>query len=406
VVAGSSPQGEFKVKITKITAHAVKSGVGYQIGGRSRIGERLPKSDYYRLASHPQLYSDFSEALVLEVETDEGLVGWGETQAPIGPEIAQTIVQRLLGPAILGRDPLDTDCRFTEMYETMRVRGQSTGYQLDAMAGLDTALWDIRGRAAGLPISRLLGGRYRETLPCYVSGLRRKDIGERLEEAIGYRERGIAGVKPFMGYGVRQDCADVAAIREAIGPDMQLMVDAMWRYSFPQAVRVGRALEEADVAFFEAPLAPEDIHGHARLAAELDVAIAVGEPLRSRFQFMDWLRADAMDICQPDIMRNGITESMKVAVLSEAMNRPVAFHTGCVTAIGMAATFHLAAAASNFLIQEYQPVMFETFNPWLEEPLRFAGGEIVVPDGPGLGISINRDRFLRDVASSVTVTMD
>lgn len=393
------------MKITRITAHAVKSGVGYQIGGGSRIGERLPNSDYYRLASHPQLYSEFSEAMVVEVETDEGLTGWGETQAPIGPEIAQTIVQRLLGPAILGRDPLDTDRRFTEMYETMRVRGQSTGYQIDAMAGLDIALWDIRGKAAGLPVSRLLGGRHRDTLPCYVSGLRRKDLVGRLEEAREYQARGIAGLKPFMGYGLRRDCDDVAAIREAIGPEMQLMVDGMWRYPYHEAVQLGRALETAGVAFFESPLAPEDIAGHARLAAELDVAIAVGEPLRSRFQFMDWLRADAMDVCQPDVMRNGITECMKVAVIAEAMNKPVAFHTGVVTAIGMAATFQIAAATSNFLIQEYQPVMFDTFNPWLEEPLRFAGGEIVVPDGPGLGIAINRERFLKDVAHSVSVSL-
>jgi galactonate dehydratase len=387
------------VRIQKITTFIVKAQVSYGIGGQSTIGERLPGSDYYRLTSHPQLYSEFSEALIVKVETDDGLVGWGETQAPIGPEIAQTIVQKILAPAILGRSALDTNTRFSEMYETMRVRGQGTGYHVDAIAGLDTALWDIRGKACGAPLSQVLGGRYRETLPCYVSGLRRKSAEERLAEAREHRDSGIAGIKLFLGYGIRSDTAAIESLRDAVGPDMRIMVDALWRCNFADAVKLGRACERLDVDFFEAPIAPDDIRGHARLAQELDVAIAVGEPLRTRFQFIDWLRADAMDVCQPDVMRNGVTESYKIAVLAESMNKPVAFHTGCVTTIGMAATFHLAAACPNFLTQEFQPVMFQTFNPWLKEPLSFRGGEIVVPTGPGLGIEIDEERFMKDVVA-------
>jgi galactonate dehydratase len=291
------------------------------------------------------------------------------------------------------------------MYETMRVRGHWTSYHVDAIAGLDTALWDLRGKASGLSVSEVLGGRYRETLPCYVSGLRRKSADERIAEARDYRARGIAGIKLFLGYGLRSDTAEVEALRDAVGPEMRLMADGLWRCDFSEAVKFGRVCERLDVDFFEAPLAPEDIQGHARLARELDVAIAVGEPLRTRFQFMDWLLADALDICQPDVMRNGITESYKIAAVAEAMNKPVAFHTGCVTAIGMAATFHLAAACPNFYIQEFQPVMFETFNPWLIEPLSFRNGEIVVPVGPGLGIEIDEERFRRDVVDEVEISL-
>lgn len=393
------------MKITGVVCYIVKAKTKYDIGGNSRVADRLPNSDYYRLNTYPQLYSDYSEALVVRVDTDEGLSGWGETQAPIAPEVPLTLIEKILGPALLGRSPLDTNTRYADMVETMRVRGHWGGYQIDAVAGLDTALWDIRGKAADLPISRLLGGRYRETLPCYVSGLRKKQREARAEEAIEYRERGFAGVKPFLGSGLRADGEEIYALRDALGPDMQIMVDALWRYDHGSAVRLGRVCEEAGVSFFEAPMAPEDIRGHARLAADLDVAIAVGEPLRTRAQFIDWLSADAMDVCQPDVMRNGVTESWKIAMLAEAMNRPVAYHTGCVTAIGMAATFHCAAAIPNFLVQEFQPVMYDIFNPWLKTPLSFLNGEILVPDGPGLGIEIDETRMMRDVVGKVEIAL-
>jgi len=158
------------MRITKITAYVVKSPAFYDIGGASKVGQTLPGSEYFRFDAYPQLYSRRSEALIVKVDTAEGISGWGETQAPIGPEVAQSVVQHIVGPSVLGRSALDTNLRFSEMYETMRVRGHGTGFQLDAIAGIDTALWDIRGKAANMSVSRLLGGRYRETLPCYASG--------------------------------------------------------------------------------------------------------------------------------------------------------------------------------------------------------------------------------------------
>jgi D-galactarolactone cycloisomerase len=145
--------------------------------------------------------------------------------------------------------------------------------------------------------------------------------------------------------------------------------------------------------------------GHSRLSRQLDVAIAVGEPLRTRYQFLDWFRAGAIDICQPDLMRNGISETYKIGLLAEAYNIPVALHTGAVTAIGMAATWQTAAALPNFFIQEFQPKMFAAFNPWLEAPLRLEQGKIVVPTGPGLGITLNEERFREDVDSEVRLAV-
>jgi galactonate dehydratase len=391
--------------IRKISAYVVKQGTFYDMGSDSKASAQLPHSDYMRFRPYPQLYSRRSEALLLKIETDEGIVGWGESQAPIGPEVTQSVVRHVLGPAVLGLSALDTNVRFTEMYETLRVRGHMTGFLVDAIAGIDTALWDIRGKAAGTPVSNLLGGRYRETLPCYVSGLRRKSRQARLEEAGEYCDRGISGVKMYMGHGLREDGQEIECLRERLGPDVKIYVDAVWNYDFADAVRLGRICERNNVEFLEAPLLPEDIEGHARLARELDVAIAIGEPLRTRFQFQPWFTRDAFDVCQPDVMRNGISESYKIAAVAEAFNKPVALHTGCVTAVGLAATFHTAAAIPNFLTQEYQPVMFEAFNRWLKEPLKMRDGELVVPDGPGLGIDLDEDRLSADVTGVVELAL-
>lgn len=389
--------------IRKITAYVVKEGTLYDMGGNSQASGQLPTSEYIRFHPYPQLYSRRSEALILKVETDDGIVGWGESQAPIGPEVTQSVVRHVLGPAVLGLSPLDTNVRYSEMYETLRVRGHMTGFLVDALAGIDTALWDIRGKAAGMPVSTLLGGRYRDTLRCYASGLRRKSLEARLDEAAEFAARGISGIKMYMGHGLNEDGREIEKLRERLGPDVNIYVDAVWRYDYADAVKLGRICERNGVDFLEAPLLPEDIEGHARLARELDVAVAVGEPLRTRFQFQQWFVRDALDVAQPDVMRNGISETFKIAAVAEAFNKPVALHTGCVTCVGLAATFHSAAAIPNFLTQEYQPVMFETFNKWLRNPLQMRDGELVVPDGPGLGLDIDEERFLQDVTGKIEI---
>jgi len=305
----------------------------------------------------------------------------------VGTEIILTIVKEVLAPAVLGRSAEATSLRYTDMYETMRVRGQIGGYQQDAIAGLDTALWDLRGRAVHASIADLLGGR-RDSLPAYVTGLREKTPKGRRAEAADWAAQGL-GVKPCLGLGAVSDGREVEGLRSAMGDDATLLVDGMWGYTYPEAIRAGRVFEQYGVGFLEAPLLPEDVRGHA-LAAELDLPIAVGEPLRTRFQFLPWFQAEAVDIAQPDLMRNGVTETTAIGELAQAFNLPVALHTGVVTVVGMAASWQVASTIRTFHIQELQPVMLTTFNPWIAEPLRIFEGAVEVPTGPGLGIESTR----------------
>jgi galactonate dehydratase len=171
------------------------------------------------------------------------------------------------------------------------------------------------------------------------------------------------------------------------------MADVFWVYSLESALRLGRELQALGVEWMEAPLQPEDIAGHAALARQLDMNIAVGEPLRSRYQFAEWLRQDALDIAQPDIARCGLTEGRRIAELAAAYHRPVALHLGVCLGVGMVVTWHLAAALPSFYIQEHQPPMLDLANSVLKTPLRMDRDGLVVPMVPGHGADVDLDKL-------------
>jgi galactonate dehydratase len=185
-----------------------------------------------------------------------------------------------------------------------------------------------------------------------------------------------------------------------MGDDAWLAVDGMWGYTLPEARTLARTLTEAGVAFLESPLAPEDVLGHRELVRSTDIPIAVGEPLRTRHQFLPWLTERAMDVVQPDLMRNGVGETLAVATMASAHNLPVALHTGVVTAVGMAASWQIASALPNFCVQEFQPVMLETFGHLVDEKLTASDGVLHVPTGPGLGVSVD-EAEVRAMAAAV-----
>lgn len=393
------------MKITRISALTVKAGRTYELSGRGDKSPLLPGGQYLHFRPYRELYGRRTEALLVRVETDAGFVGWGEAQAPVGPEVAQAIVTKVLAPVTLGRDPMQYRVRYAEMYDSMRARGQNAGYQLDALAALDTALWDIVGQVRGVPVAELLGGRFRSTLPCYVTGLLGETIDERIREAQQWRDEGIAAVKPLLGLGAEWDLAELSALRNGLDDGARLAVDVLWRYSRVTIHRLARHLADLGVDFLEAPLPPEDIEGHAALVRDLDVAVAVGEPLRSRYEFLRWLQSSAIGLCQPDLMRNGITETVRIADLASSFHVPVALHNGAVTVVGMAATWQVASTLDNFYIQEIEPQMLDLFNPWLRSPLRLVDGEAQVPLGPGLGIELDEDQVLKDVDSRIDVAL-
>jgi L-alanine-DL-glutamate epimerase-like enolase superfamily enzyme len=332
------------------------------------------------------------------IDTDEGISGLGEC-SPMHSETIGRFAAEVLAPMIVGQNPLDSDPLWHEMMLSTYKLGVQ-GIQPEAVAGIDIALWDIRGKATGQPIHTLLGGCYRDRIPMYKSigggaSMTPNQMAAQVEQAV---EEGYGAVKIRMDWGVaRQDIEpekDLAMTRECkrvCGDDVSLSFDANNGYSVPMAIRQGRVFEELGLRHFEEPIAQFDYPGMAKVAAALDIPISAGEQEYTRWQFRDLITQGDVDIIQPDVVKcAGITETMKIAALGDVFNRIFLPHQTQPT-VGNAATLHICAALKWCdWPQEYagpSPQLDSLF----EEPLEFTDGSLIVPTSPGLGLTLRPD---------------
>ena len=375
------------MRITQVEAIPlrIKRAEAY-LGG---LPQGAGQESYFLRPPYRALYSAYFETAFVKITTDAGAFGWGEALAPVAPEVVQQIVEQLLAPALIGRDPLNVNVLWNVMYDLMRERGYYGGFMLDSISACDIALWDLCGKILEQPVHQLLGGAFRERIPCYVSGLPRPTAEERVELALGFVDKGFNAFKLAAGHGVRSDTESVRALRDALGTEATLLLDAHWVYSLDEAVQLGHALEELGAGFFEAPINPEDVESHSQLAQAVAVPIAIGETERTRYQFRPWLTQKAADILQPDVGRAGISEVMKISTMAEAYNVKMAPHLSVGLGICIAATLQVAAAIPNLYLLEYQPPVFEIANLLLESPLTCADGCYEIPTGVGLGVALD-----------------
>lgn len=340
------------------------------------------------------LYSAQYETLLVEVIADDGTSGWGEALAPVAPEVPAAIVDLLLAPVLRGRSATSPRPQWSRLRDLMRERGHLVGHQADALAAVDIALWDLAGRLADRPVADLLGGPFRSSLPTYVSGLPRSTDTGRAELAREWVGKGAPRVKLHIGLGVEEDLATVDAIQQA-APELSIAVDAHWAYSVSDALRLAAGLAERGCWFLEAPLAPEDRDGHAELVARSTIPVAVGEAMRNRYEFADWIGSRALRIAQPDIARTGITEGMAIAEVAAASHVPVAPHHSVGLGVALAAGLHVSAAIEDLPAFEYQPTSAEIGQRVLRDPLVVAADHIDLPQGPGLGIEVDAETVHR-----------
>ena len=234
-----------------------------------------------------QWYYSTRNTLWVEIVADDGTTGWGECYGPA--EVYQAAITSFYAPRLLGLDPLATDRLWHNMWQWSLdfARG---GIMMGAMSGIDMALWDLKGKSLGLSVSELMGGRYRESLPCYATGMYFKDMPEDalldslVAEAVGYREQGFQAMKIKVGKNLDFDTRQIAAMREAM-PDTTLMADSNHAYDLPEAIRIGRVLDEHGYAWFEEPLSPEYESQFRQLHDKIDVPIATGECEQTRYGF-------------------------------------------------------------------------------------------------------------------------
>ncbi|MEQ8676432.1 MAG: mandelate racemase/muconate lactonizing enzyme family protein [Aggregatilineales bacterium] len=348
------------------------------------------------------VYTDMIEAVIVRIETDNGIVGWGECHTPVAGEITKAVIDQLLAPVVVGADPRDIHPLWEKMYATMRVRGQFGGYHLEAMSGVDIALWDILGKAVNAPISKLLGGKIRDRVPVYASCLPavgEDGIDDIVSRAHALIEQGFGAFKIKLGGKPETDGEVLARLRSAVGKHIGIAVYVNGAYDFAIARRAGKLFQEFGVLWLEDPLAPENLRDYAPLAKFLDVAIAGGGSLNTRWQFNEYLAHAAFDLVQPDVSRaGGISECRRIAMLADTYGVPFAPHVSRGTAIYMAASFQWAASGTNLMTCEYPVDQNRAGDGILKQPFEFADGFVTVSDAPGLGIEINEDALMQWVS--------
>ena len=342
------------------------------------------EGDYRWSSAYPVLYSVNFETALIRVELANGMVGWGEAQAPLAPEVACTIAEHLLRPALVGVDFEGTPGHIAElwarMYATMRVRGHAGGFMLDAMSGVDIALWDLAGQMAQKPVCEMLSAAPKRTVPAYLSGTSGAGPQARADFAARYADEGIGLVKLYY----ESDWQDLLAIADKLPSGMRFGVDALWHLPPEDAVSMARELDARDARWLECPLYPEEIEAHARLAAAVKTPIAIGESYRTLREFRPFL--GFAKVLQPDLGRCGITGSMEIAAASPLEVVP---HLSIAMGPQIAAALHFAAAAGNCNLCEFNPNVLDTANAFLREPLVREGASYHIPQAPGLGIVWN-----------------
>lgn len=375
-------------KIVEVTCYCLEMRESEAYLGRLPSGEAAPESGYFVRPPWRSLYSRAFETLLVSVRCETGEVGWGEALAPVAPEVLAEIVDRLLAPVLVGRDPHEVGVLRETLSDLMRERGHMGGHQADALAAVDIALWDLKGRLCGESVASLLGGPFRREVPVYASGLPRTTDEERVELAREWVSKGFRRIKLALGYGVEEDLATFDAVA-AVDPGLKLAVDAHWAYGLADALRLGRGMDERGACFLEAPMVPEDVEAHAELSRALMTPVAVGEALRNRFEFRPWISSCAVDLCQPDVARIGISELAAIARYAEAHHLPLAPHHSVGLGVSLAARLHVSAALGPLAAFEYQPTTFEPANRILVEPVSVEAGRMALPEGPGLGVEVD-----------------
>jgi L-talarate/galactarate dehydratase len=345
---------------------------------------RLPLEE--PLVGAPYMPGMLREFFTIQIQTDQGIEGIGVTT--FGGKLVRALGAALgdFGELIKGCDPLRTE----QVNAKLRAASAScgSGIAMLAISAIDTALWDIRGKAFGVPLAKLLGGA-RDKVPAYASGaLTRTTPNDKLQRAAGALvEKGYRQVKTQMaveGFTPAQEIERIRLIREAVGPDVNLMVDINQRWSVAEVISIGHRIEELGLGWLEDPTTCDDHQGHAKIADALATPVCAGEYLWGIEPHRQAMSHHAIDITMIDLLRvGGITPWMKVAGMAEAFNKPVASHL--LPEIHV----HLVAAIPNGLVVEYMPWTWRLF----DDPPMPVNGEITVPTGPGLGLKFAPDLF-------------
>lgn len=402
-MSGPEPQtskqspGRTSVSITQPAPSPEGTDSGVRITDVEALYLRLPDFDEARTDSS-------RDALVIRISTDAGVTGYGEVDS--SPLVVKAIVEspashtiaRGLRELLIGRDPRDVRRLWHDMYEATLYVGR-TGVVIHAMAGIDIALWDLNGKLLGQPVHTLLGGAHRTEIRAYASNMFQFSLEANAERAVAAVEAGFTAMKfgwePF-GADAATDVKIVKAIRDAVGDDVDLAIDAGLVWDAKTAISRIKLLEPFRLLWMEEPLHPDDLRGYRRVSEAVDLPIAAGEEECTRDGFRRLMDEGRIDVVQIDVTRVGLTQAMLIAGDAEQRGLPVANHT-FTTDLNAAASLHFLAAVPNALICEYCVEPSELSRHLVQPSIEMVDGKAQIPQGPGLGVEPDpevMDRFL------------
>jgi len=339
----------------------------------------------------------------VKVETDSGVYGWGESTLEYKELTIQAAIHDLEG-YLIGKDPHNIEAFRHDCYRDAYWRGGPV--LMSALAGVEMALWDIKGKSLGVPVYQLLGGKVRDAVPVYVNGWfsPAKTPDEFAEKAVEVRANGYPGCKwdPFGKAWQELDKTEfrralecIAKVSEAVGKDVNLLIEGHGRFNIPTAVRIGRALEDFDIYWFEEPIPPDDKEGMREVKSRVRVPLAAGERLYNRYEYRQFFDLNCTDYIQPDISHaGGILEMRMLGGEAEARHIGFCPHNPSGP-VANAATLQIAACVPNFIMLE----MMMTDVPWradiCDEKLTLRNGRMEIPDRPGLGIDLDEAELVK-----------
>ncbi|PLC55845.1 mandelate racemase [Pollutimonas nitritireducens] len=367
------------MKITRITAIP--------------LSYRLPEGKTVTMGVGSTLKRD---AIIIRVETSEGVIGYGESHPGRSPGAIISLIHNTLAPLLQGMDASDVVGAWQRVHRMQfSSHGLGAGAAL-AHSGIDMALWDIRGKAANMPLYKLLGGSQRR-IPAYAGGISMgyQPAAALAEEAQGYVDAGYKAVKLRLGDTVKDDIGRATHVRKVLGDDIDILTDANTAYTIAQVRRVLPALADIKAGWLEEPFACNDFASY-REAARITplVPIAAGENHFTRFEFAQMLEAGAVQVWQPDLSKTGgITEGVRIAALASAFRIPVHAHSSA-TGLNHAATLHFLAATENAGYFEACVSKFNPFRDMFGSTFQIgADGCVEPPSGPGLGVEVDEAIF-------------
>ena len=316
------------MKIISIKSHVLRYELDHELG-------------------YSQQYYKYRTTHLVEIETDEGITGWGECFGPGNIALANKfIIEKVIQPLIKGENPTNKEYIWHKVYNSLRDSGQK-GMPIQALSGIDIALWDILSKKANLPLYQLLGGKCNNQIPVYGYGmmLQKKSVEQLIElfqkEAKEIKAKNFKAMKMKIGIGPKDDLKLVKAVREAVGDDYKLMVDANHAYNLSDALYVGKGLDEMNIYWFEEPVAPEDYEGYKELKEKLKTNIAGGEAEFTKYGWNQLIKNRCVDIAQPEVCGlGGITEYLKISALAQSNFIPIINHVWG-SALSVAVNLHL-----------------------------------------------------------------